>query len=184
LDGSDPEIWRRFRLTGEMTLFDLHNVIQIVMGWTDSHLHDFEIKGKRYSHRSQDDDFYDEPPIDEENVLVGKVVKQRGQKFLYVYDMGDDWQHTLVVEEIAESPPGLPHPICLAGERECPPDDCGGIWGYYEMLKAVQDPQHEEHESYREWLQAGFDPDHFGLRGVNNTLERFDEYRSGWDEYE
>lgn len=184
MDESGPEIWRRFQLTDEMTLFDLHNVIQIVMGWTDSHLHDFEIKGKRYSHLSPHDDAYDDPPIDEENVLVRNVLKRTGQKFQYIYDMGDNWQHTLVVEEVTESPAGLPHPICLAGERACPPEDCGGTWGYHEMLEAVRDPLHEEHESYLEWLRPDFDPDHFGLRDVNDILERFDEYLSGWDENE
>lgn len=184
LEGSDPEIWRRFQLTDEMTLLDLHNVVQIVMGWTDSHLHEFEIKGKRYCLRFPNDDFYGDPPIDEGTVRLGDVLKRVRQKVQYIYDMGDGWQHTLVVEERVESASGFPHPVCLAGERACPPEDCGGIWGYYQMLEAVRDPEHDEHETYLEWLSPDFDRDHFDLREVNGILKRYDEYVSGLDEDE
>ena len=182
IEKSDPEIWRRFQVTDTMTLDDLHDTIQIVMGWTDSHLHRFSIAGKRYSKILPDIVEIDgQDEIDEDDVLIGDVIKKKGQKFVYIYDYGDNWRHNLVVEEIGEPLPGQYYPVCLDGERACPPEDCSGIWGYYRMLESLRDPDHEEHASYLEWLGGSFDPDHFDLEARNAVLERFDEYVSGWD---
>ena len=182
LERSEPEIWRRFQVVAGMTLDDLHDTIQIVMGWTDSHLHSFSIDGKRYSKVLSDDIEMDGPPeIDEDDVLVGDVLKKKGQKLVYIYDYGDNWRHNLVVEEICQPVPGQYYPVCLDGDRTCPPEDCGGLWGYYRMLKSLKDPDDEEHESYLEWLGGHFDSDHFDPDGRNAILQRFDEYVSGWD---
>ena len=182
LERSDPEIWRRFQVTDTMTLDDLHDTIQIVMGWTDSHLHRFSIAGTDYSKILPDVVERDgQDAIDEDDVLIGDVIKKKGQKFVYIYDYGDNWRHNLVVEAIGEPAPGQYYPVCLEGERACPPEDCGAIWGYYQMLESLRDPDHEEHARYLEWLGGHFDPDHFDLESRNAILERFDEYVSGWD---
>ncbi len=183
IEGSDPEIWRRFQVTDEMTLDDLHDTIQIVMGWTDSHLHRFSIAGKQYSKILPDVVERDgQDAIDEDDVLIGDVIKKKGQKFVYIYDYGDNWRHNLVVEAIGEPVPGQYYPVCLEGERACPPEDCGAIWGYYRMLESLRDPDHEEHASYLDWLGGHFDSDHFDLESRNAVLEHFDEYVSGWDD--
>jgi len=183
IGGSDPEIWRRFQVTDTMTLDDLHDTIQIVMGWTDSHLHRFSIAGKQYSKILPDVVERDgQNAIDEDDVLIGDVIKKKGQKFVYIYDYGDNWRHNLVVEAIGEPVPGQYYPVCLEGERACPPEDCGAIWGYYRMLESLRDPDHEEHASYLDWLGGHFDSDHFDLESRNAVLEHFDEYVSGWDD--
>ena len=183
IERSDPEIWRRFQVTNEMTLDDLHDTIQIVMGWTDSHLHRFSIDGKRYSKILPEIAVMDGPgEIDEDEVLIGDVLKKKGQTFVYIYDYGDHWRHNLIVEEISEPISGQHYPVCLEGGRTCPPEDCGGLWGYYRMLESLRDPDDDEHESYLEWLGGDFDPDHLDLDKVNAILEHFDEYVSGWDD--
>jgi len=110
------------------------------------------------------------------------VIKKKGQKLVYIYDYGDNWRHNLVVEEIGEPNPDQYYPVCLGGERACPPEDCGGLWGYYRMLESLRDPDDDEYESYREWVGGSFDPDHFDLEARNAVLARFDEYVSGWND--
>ena len=178
---SNPEIWRRFQISNELMLGDLHRAIQIVMGWTNSHPHDFEIKGKRYSAKSDYGGPFDEPCGNEDETLIGDVLKQKRQKFAYIYDMGDDWQHKLVVEAIAEPIPGQHYPVCLAGENACPPEDCGGVWGYYRLLEILDDPDHDEYDEIEEWISDDFDAETFDIKETNEILENFDEYISGWD---
>ena len=120
--------------------------------------------------------------IDEDEVSVGDVIKKSGQKLVYIYDYGDNWRHNLVVETIGKPVSGQYYPVCLEGERACPPEDCGGLWGYYRMLESLRDPDDEEHTSYLEWLGGSFDPDNFDLEARNAVLARFDEYVSGWDD--
>lgn len=185
LEDSDPEIWRRFQVAATSTLADFHETIQVVMGWTNSHMHDFTIAQKTYGRVVPDILEMDgQEDIDESQVLVGDVLKRKRQKFVYTYDFGDDWRHNLVVEEIGEQAPEQNYPVCLDGERACPPDDCGGVWGYYEMLKAIRDPNHEEHETYLEWLGGSFDPNRFSLKDRNEILAHLDEYVSLWTDDE
>lgn len=179
---SAPEIWRRIHVTDKMTLDDLHDTIQIAMGWTDSHLHRFTIGGKSYSKILPDIAAMDgQDDIDEDRVRLGRVLKKKGHRFEYVYDYGDYCVHDIVVEDIGEPDPGRFYPACLAGERACPPEDCGSMSGFYQMLESLADPTDEEHQSYLEWLGDQYDPEHFDLRSVNHVLRHFDQYVSGWD---
>lgn len=179
LQESQPEIWRRFDIADDMTLGDLHNVIQIVMGWEDCHLHEFE-KGKtRYSKPIPENDDYGIQVIDEDGVQISEVFNRKRQKLQYIYDMGDNWEHTLVVENISEPEPKQQYPTCIEGAFACPPEDCGGPWGYQNMLEALADPKHEEHETFVEWIGLDFDAEAFDLKEINHVLGDYENYVSG-----
>ena len=168
LKDGNPSIWRRLQVPGKFNLLKLHEVIQTAMGWTDSHLHQYIIQGQNFSIPSEDDL---EPVIDECLYQLWKVAPREGMKFIYEYDFGDGWTHLVEVERILPPDSQFKHPACLAGERACPPEDVGGIGGYELFLEAIADPEHEEHESYVEWIDTDFDPEAFDLEGVNNDLK-------------
>jgi len=166
----EPAIWRRFVVPASITLDRLHDVIQIVMGWTDSHLHEFTIGNKRYT----------EYPESKEDGLacgryrLGDLIKQKGRTFRYLYDFGDSWEHELVLEESRYFNSELRTELaCLEGERSCPPEDVGGVPGYFEFCNALKDPSHEEHESYMEWSGGDFDSEIFDSGSVNWELMKY-----------
>lgn len=163
-----PPIWRRVQVPGDITLAKLHPVLQIVMGWTNSHLHKFSIGGVDYA--EPDPDRFLNFQSDR-RARLNKVVRPK-QTFEYEYDFGDGWKHDLVVEQTLQSEPGVSYPICVAGERACPPEDCGGIWGYEKFLEAIMDPANEEHEEMLTWVGGSFDPEAFDLSSVNASLRR------------
>ena len=167
LDGSKPPIWRRLLVPSDLTLGDLHRVIQVAMGWTDSHLHQFTIAGRSYGVPHPDDM---EEILDEEDHRLAGLRPAEKFKFRYEYDFGDSWVHTILVEKILEGKPGQPYPFCLKGKGACPPEDCGGIWGYRDFIAAMADPEHPEHVHYRDWYNADFDPEAFDLAEVNRIL--------------
>ena len=141
------------------------------MGWTDSHLHQFEKDGKYWgdpTNREFEDDI---EIIDESKVSVGKVLLAEGDSMVYVYDFGDDWRHQVVLEKILPSE-GATKPVCLAGERRCPPEDVGGPFGYEEFLEAIFQPGHEEFAHFRGWAGGKFHAEEFRLKAVNKLLGR------------
>jgi hypothetical protein len=147
----------------------LHDIIQVVMGWTNSHLHQFII-GEAYF--GPPDPYYDDLPMSDETELkLSRITRNEGSAFLYEYDFGDSWTHELLIEKIV-SPEESTYPVCLAGERACPPEDVGGVWGYGGFLEAIRDPDHPEHEDYLHWIGGEFDPEAFDLAGVNAALRR------------
>ncbi len=172
LRGSRPPIWRRVLVPGRYTLGDLHWVIQFVMGWTNSHLHHFDVFGTYYSLPMPYSGWEDAEEQDARKVRLAEIAPQAKTKFRYEYDFGDSWDHDVLVEKILPPDPKLKHPVCLAGKRACPPEDVGGVWGYAEFLEAIADPEHEEHEMYLEWIGGEFDPEAFDLEAVNRDLRR------------
>lgn len=164
-----PPIWRRVLVPSRFSLYKLHRVIQIAMGWTDSHLHQFIIDGQYYSIPSSEDW---EPVIDERRHSLGQIANAVKRRFIYEYDFGDSWEHEVVAEKILPREAGVKYPLCLKGERACPPEDVGGIWGYETFLEAIQNPRHEEHASYLEWIGGAFDSEAFNLDEVNQALRR------------
>ena len=171
LTGSKPAVWRRFVVPGEISLDRLHDVIQIVMGWEDSHLHSFQGCNQRYTEAPED---IDTEGQEEEEHRLCDVVPRVKSKFEYEYDFGDGWRHTLVVEGIKPVPPKHCACImCLEGKRSCPPEDVGGLNGYEEFLGALKDPAHPEHASYKEWCGGSFDANAFDAEAVNLELLRY-----------
>ena len=170
LAGSKPPIWRRVQVRESMHLGDLHRVVQIVMGWDDYHLHLFQVGDRSFSLFSDGDD----APAEEEDSRTVSLRKlglvRKGRKFTYIYDFGDDWMHQIEVEAPQPADPGVFYPVCVGARKACPPEDCGGIWGYYNLLAAVKDPNHPEHKELREWLEETFDPDLFDIAAVNHHL--------------
>jgi hypothetical protein len=168
----EPPIWRRIQVPSTLLLCCLHDAIQAVMGWTDSHLHQFDKDGKHWGdpqNREFDDDI---EIIDESKVSVGKVLLAEGDSMVYLYDFGDDWRHEVVLEKIIPSAATPTQPLCLAGERRCPPEDVGGPFGYEEFLEAIFQPGHEEFEHFRGWAGGKFHAEEFHLKAVNRLLGR------------
>jgi hypothetical protein len=166
LMGIRPPIWRRLLIPGALQLSDLHQVIQTAFGWTDSHLHQFEIAGQRFG---QPDDF-DEKFLDEAEVTVSQAVGRSVKRFSYMYDFGDDWGHEIVVERVIGGDAGSERPFCIGGRRHRPPEDCGGASGYAEFLEAIRDSRHPQHAALRKWAGGAFDPEEFDVAAVNRAL--------------
>lgn len=164
----EPPIWRRIEVPGDIRLGKLHRVLQIAMGWTDSHLHAYRIGGVAYG--TPDPGFLDDIQ-NERNVRLDKVVAA-GDTFVYEYDFGDSWEHELKIENVVPADPTVHYPRCIAGGRACPPEDCGGSPGYAFLLEALRDPKHEDHEEWRVWVGDDFEPEGFDLGGVNQDLWR------------
>jgi len=144
-----PPIWRRLHVPGELSLEFLHLVLQTVMPWLDYHLHHFQKGETLYGIPTYEDDL---EYVDSRETELSTVLVSKGDQVIYEYDFGNNWQHEIVLEEILQPDPEAPSLICIAGERACPPEDCGGPTGYALMLQALADPAHEEHEIYAEWL--------------------------------
>lgn len=170
LKDSRPPIWRRIQVAGDTSLAKLHRILQIVMGWTDSHLHQFTIHGCDYGVPDPDFEAFGHSTINEKSTKLGQVIQGEKDHFIYEYDFGDSWTHRIVVEKITPAEEGKRYPVCLGGKRACPPEDCGGIWGYENFIEAVSDPDHEEHEDMLEWIGGGFDTEAFDLDDVNLAL--------------
>jgi len=173
LDDIQPSIWRRIQVPGDVSLFKLHFILQIAMGWTNSHLHEFLI-GSQYYGDPEDDELGTRRTKREKHYWLEQVIPGEGFQFSYLYDFGDGWQHTIVVEDILEREEGRQYPTLLDGERACPPEDVGSSGGYEHMLEAVRDPQHEEHEDYLAWTGGGFDPEAFDRQRVDEELKNVD----------
>ncbi|HVB05089.1 MAG TPA: plasmid pRiA4b ORF-3 family protein [Acidimicrobiales bacterium] len=167
LGGAHPPIWRRLVVAGDTSLDLFHVVLQVAMGWEDAHLHCFRIAGVRYG--PADDDFGDD--VDEATVTIAETLGAHGRGE-YLYDFGDSWEHELLVEKATEPVELDGLATCLGGKGACPPEDCGGIWGYAQMLEVLADPTHEDHEDAVEWLGDEFDPDAFDLAAINARFAR------------
>lgn len=168
LKGSTPPIWRRIQVVGHASLARLHKIFQAAMGWWNYHLHVFVIRGQEYGRPDGDLHF---EFANEQKVKLGDIVTDKEQ-FLYEYDFGDGWLHQIVVEKIFPLEKAKRYPICLAGARACPPEDCGGIGGYAMFLEAINNPNHKEHSSMLEWIGGSFDPEAFNLDRINDALKR------------
>jgi hypothetical protein len=168
---SKPAIWRRVVVRSDLRLDKLHWVIQVAMPWTNSHLHQF-ILGRTY-YGVPDPDFagMGSETLNEKKYVLADLAPAAKKKFVYEYDFGDGWQHEVVVEKVLPPDPGFKHPVCLAGANACPPDDCGGIPGYYNLLEALADPKHPEHDDLTEWLGGSWDPKLFDLDATNAALK-------------
>jgi hypothetical protein len=169
--GIKPIIWRRLLVSGGCTLHKFHVALQIAMGWGDCHLHQFLINNISYGNLADgDDDTVDE---DEKNFRLADLVQEPKTKISYDYDYGDGWEHVILIEKTnvpAIEYPG--HPICLAGAHACPPEDCGGVPGYYAILEALEDPDHPDHEDFMDFVGPNFDPAFFNIQAVNRDLKR------------
>jgi hypothetical protein len=169
-----PPIWRRIQ-TKDCTLDKLHEHIQTAMGWTNSHLHQFTVNGVRYGDpQLLQVEFEDETPVvNSLRTRLSKIVPADGKGFTfdYEYDFGDGWEHEVLFEGCLQAEKGIRYPLCVEGERACPPEDSGGPYGYPEYLEAMADPKHEEHESFMEW-RGPFDPEAFDTQAATKRMRK------------
>jgi len=167
LQGIRPQIFRRLEIPTAISLGVLHDILQIAFGWTNSHLHQFLVGDRRFGTR---DGEFDDQIADESKTRLAQLLPPY-HPFVYEYDFGDSWMHLITVEKTHEREAGVPYPRCTGGKRAAPPEDCGGPWGYADMLAALRDPGHEEHDSMLEWIGDEFDPEAFDLPTINWRLE-------------
>ncbi len=162
-----PPIWRRFQVRGDLTLYKLHGVLQVVMGWTGSHLYGFEIGRAEYGSPDGPSGHLVE---DDRRARLQKVAAAEGATFTYKYDFGDGWEHDVVVEKIGAAEPDVRYPVCLAGARACPPEDCGGPPGYDSLIEAIVNPNLPDADEILEWVGGKFDPEAFDLEEINRRI--------------
>ena len=168
-----PKIWRRLLIPSNLLLSDFHMIIQVSMGWENSHLHQFIKDRTFYTERIPGDDTWGKMNnVDYKKIKISDVLKKEKEKIIYEYDFGDGWVHDVLLEKILPGNEKMIFLICLEGKMACPPEDCGGVWGYSDMLEILKQPKHEEYDNIIEWLGEEFDPEHFDKEAVNNILKR------------
>ena len=167
LKWSRPPIWRRLQIASTDNLEDLHIVLQIVMGWTNSHLHEFASGRDRYGVLDEE---FSSDVHDEIEYRMDQVLQKEKDRLNYTYDFGDGWEHELVLEKILPYQTDTVLPICLKASRACPPEDVGGVPGYEMFLEAISDPAHPDHEEMLDWFGEGFDAEHYDLSETNKLL--------------
>ena len=168
LQYSQPLIWRRIQVLSDTSLEVLHHILQVAMGWSDAHLHQFEVGDLIYG------PLYLEFPeldfLDEKDTNLNQIASRVNQEFVYRYDFGDDWTHLITLEQIHPLEGETIYPLCLAGKRACPPEDCGGILSYPSFLEAITDSKHPEHLHLLRWVGGRFDPETFDRAEVNRSF--------------
>ena len=169
-----PQVWRRVEVPLATTLGELHQIIQVVMGWWDYHLHEFQIGEGRYGRLSPEDDV---EIRDEHAVSVESLIDRNTSQLRYVYDFGDHWEHKIKIGPKRIGAADIDYPVFLGGKNNCPPEDVGGPYGYEEYLSAISDPNREDHESMVEWNGEGFDPSFVNDAFINAQFHLFSKLR-------
>ena len=167
----EPLIWRRVQVPSKYSFWDLHVAIQDSMGWLDYHLHGFRVRMPRKRKFVEigipTDDYYQEPTLPGWEIPITEYFTEPGKSAPYTYDFGDGWDHNVLLEGILIKEEGVRYPKCVAGERACPPEDCGGVPGYYELLEILKNPKGPEYRDQIEWLKGHaknywpYEPDQF-----------------------
>jgi hypothetical protein len=169
--GSSPPIWRRVLVPSDLTLSKLHDVLQVLMGWTDSHLHQFHAAGAVYGTLDPESGLERKS---EQKARLNDVLGRPKDRMVYEYDFGDSWEHEVLLEKMLPREPKVRYPVVTAGRRACPPEDVGGVWGYADFLKAIRDSSHSDHEEMVEWAGEGFDSEAFDVGEANRA------FHGGW----
>ena len=172
LERIEPLIWRRVAVRTSMNLKAVHSVIQAAMGWLDSHLWEFSANGRKYSMLVPNDADWNERIKDVAKTKLSALLTIGAREISYVYDMGDNWQHRIIVEKLKAAEPGTPYPQFLGGERRCPPEDCGGIPGYYEFLDNIASTQSKKRHAALEWYGAPYYPDEIDEQEIVAAFHR------------
>ena len=180
LEGIEPKIWRRFLVEDSVTFHELHRAIQVVMGWGNYHAYEFLMEDGRIEGEGDLGFCVDTmwrgffgssgPTKSAKETVLNDLIKKENQEFGYLYDLGDKWEHSIVVEKIVDKK-DQQCPVLLDGGCACPPEDCGGVYGYYEILEIQRNPSHPRYqERIVDWLGEDFDPDYFDVDDINERL--------------
>jgi len=172
LKDTEPAIWREILVDKSTTFSTLHVIIQIVMGWDSSHLYEFNINGSRVGEPHQDDQMWGLKMEDASLKSLGSLISRSKLKFSYLYDFGDSWEHVIQVEKILPKEENVKYPVCIDGALNCPPDDCGGVGGFYDLLNILKNKKHPEYKEMLEWMGGKYDPEAFNKGLVNRLLQK------------
>ncbi len=167
LKDSNPKIWRKILTISNVTLSEFHKIVKHTMGWTGSHSYRFENGNDRFA--PQDFDLAN--TNDSAKTSLDSLLQKENDKIKYVYDFDDNWKHEIILEKVLPFTSETKLPLCLDGKRACPPDNCGGIFGYEELLETISNPKHPDFDETIEWVGENFDPEYFDLAEVNHELK-------------
>lgn len=168
---SKPLIWRKILVHDQTLLPEFHHILQTTMGWDNAHLHQFSNRNIIYS---PPDEYNELPYTDYRKIKLNKLLKHINDHIVYEYDFGDGWEHEIVLEEVLNKESPQIYPLCIDGKNACPPEDCGGIGGYQNLLTILSNPAHQEYDEWIEWLGGEFDPKVFNIEEVNKMLHSED----------
>ena len=173
LIGSKPTISRTILVESSRTFYEFHHIIQIAMGWLNYHL--FQFMAKEYC--ISDPSFVDYKEIlDSKEIRLDQIFTEEGEKIEYEYDFGDGWKHIIKLEKISLIKLNEIYPVCIRGKRSCPPEDCGGIWGYQNLVEVMGNKKHPEYKEMKEWIGGDFDPEEFNIEEINEELKDLESY--------
>ncbi len=173
LRGTKPPIWRRILVDKSINFLQLHHIILTTMGWGGGHLYEFNINGYRIGEPYKDDEGWGGELIDASKKTLDSVISDTKEKFAYTYDFGDSWEHLIKVEKFLQKDENEKYPTCIGGKLNCPPEDCGGVWGFYDLLEIIKNKEHPEHKEMLEWLDGDYDAEHFDEKLVNKLLSKY-----------
>lgn len=179
LEGTKPAIWRRIQVEKNTTFFEVHHIIQIAFGWLNYHMYQFNVDGYHLgepAYKMQDVDSDADIVIDSRDITIESLIVEPGEKFEYEYDFGDGWSHQIVVEKFLPGIKRKQYPTCTAGKLACPPEDSGGLRGFYDNLEIIKNKKHPENKDTKRWLGGGYDPAYFDKKLVNKELSTLDKY--------
>lgn len=183
LNESLPLVWRQVLVHKDTTFFELHHIIQITMGWQNYHMFEYNVKGYRIGTIDEGDrveGFGSDSLLESRITQLCDIVSEVGDIIKYEYDFGDGWQHTLEVQGFLDATTKDFYPICLAGEMACPPEDCGGLSGFYNNLEILKDKKHPEYKELKMWMPRGYNTNKFNLEKVNKQLGTLERYIAKW----
>ena len=170
LDDILPQIWRLIEVESNITFYQFHLIIQEAMGWTNSHLHEFNDGNFRIGDTSEEAcEFGDPPQWEEKDKKISDYFSKDKTKLSYTYDFGDNWEHAIILEAIDKKQKGIKYPHCIDGMRACPPEDCGSTPGYYRLLEILADPEHNEYEEMKQWA-GDYDPESFDKESATKGM--------------
>ena len=185
LEQTAPLNWRRVLVDDKTTFFELHHIIQIAMGWENYHI--FEFKIDNYSigvpYEELDDfDFGNNKLVDASTLTLDDIIANQKKKFSYEYDFGDGWKHQIIVEQFLPRESSKSYPICIDGKLNCPPEDCGGVAGFYQFLDIIEDNTHPDHDEMFEWIGGHYNVEYFDKEEINNKLKLLNKYIKEWND--
>jgi hypothetical protein len=179
LEDTNPLVWRELDVPLSTTLAAMHDIIQVVMGWWDYHLYEFEIGDRNYGVPSSDDVLYDRKVYKASALRLATVLERGIRDFLYIYDFGDNWRHRISIAEVRQGDVDVEYPRFVSGARRAPPEDVGSISGFEEFLEAMADSDHEQHDQMLEWHGKPFDPEDIDERRLHLIIKNFAARRRG-----
>lgn len=182
LIGTDPLVTRTFKVSSESSMYVLHHIIQVVMDWKNYHLYQFEVGTMMIADKRLWDEDEIGPITDVKDVSVGEVFTDVGTTAVYEYDFGDGWMHHLELVDRSIHPTQEVLPLVISGENACPPEDCGGIHGYKELLEVLKNPKHPEYRETRVWVGSTFNPIKFSVDACNKELGKLNKYMKEYEE--